>query len=333
MFGRENVDHRGRLVRLASVADLEIALARAVQEKDDEATFVLQTLTTQARDHINNRVSWEQLAAGCGVVILFALALFGSLALLWETRIWSGYVCIGVVLLLLAFVFGSVFFRRVCSRYESQYRFAGATRLLKHGACPACTTGLRREQIAEDGCIACSTCHAAWRAESVGTARVRPVISDIFGYVVDSAGRRQPVLRPSVVVPQEQANEITRFTSADRRSVLISLSFMLAVSIAFVAFVVQPVFTSKSWGSINYWNLAASFVIVAVVGAGFVQVFTGKGTHEPRTIARRLLDRRVCPACGTADIQPDASKPKLLRCAVCDATWHITREVSSGNQG
>jgi cytochrome c biogenesis protein CcdA len=162
---------------------------------------------------------------------------------------------------------------------------------------------------------------------------VRPVVSDILGYVVDNAGRRQPVLRPSVVLPQEQADEVTRFTATDRRSVLIFLSFVLAVSIVFIAFVVRPVFTSKGWGSINYWNLAGGFVIVAVVGAGFVQVFRGKATHEPPTIARRLLDRRVCPACGTADIQPDASKPQLLRCAVCDATWHITREVSSGDQG
>lgn len=205
--------------------------------------------------------------------------------------------------------------------------------LLRYSICPACAEGLATEHPESDGCVSCKGCGAAWRVIEAPDAAVQPTTDRVLGWVVDHRKRRQPVLHPRAVLPQEQADEVMRFTRSDRAGALGVALLFGVVSLGMIAVTLWPIFTPQGWAGVNMIFLVIALVMAASATWQFVVVWQGKGTHSQTTVARRLLDRRICPACGTADIQPNALKPKLLHCTACDAKWHATRQVWSGDEG
>lgn len=322
-------DHRGKPVRPLSLRRVRTALRRARVNEHADAVLALTTLEAQTEHHLDNTAYRNQATMAFCIALSFLLALFigGALASTYRSSTLAVVLSLSAPALVLALGFYQL------HRMRLDTPSPASVSLLRYSLCPACAEELATEHSESDGCVSCKGCGAAWRVTEAPDTAMQLTTDSVLGWVVDHSKRRQPVLDPRAVLPQEQADEVMRFTKSDRAEALRAAVLVGVASLGIIAVALWPIFTPQGWAGVNMMFLVIALVMAAIAIWQVVVVWQGKGTHSHTTVARRLLDLRICPACGTADIQPETLKPKLLHCAACDAKWHATRQVWSADEG
>lgn len=328
----KQVDDRGRPFTPLSL--------RAVREGDSGADGARAALAKRLKQGIQveqQHWTWSGCAvSGLATVVWFigygalgALGGRGSTArLLW---FWGGLV--GLSLL-----------GRVLARRRLTGAIAGTA--VAEGYCGACGYDLESVPQADDGCLVCPECGAAWLAQRVtvphwrhgpiaaAVERPRPGFAAFIGLVAsarkriasDDRGRFTTVLdtRLRVALPDRVAampDDARRALVADLRSIAAIWRWLFGLLLALVCMAVGLMLADSlgpGWG--RFLALAGGIGLGATVG-GLMVISDACAT--PRPTAEVIVRHGWCATCvrSLSDLTP--AEDGCVACPDCGASWRV----------
>lgn len=313
---------------------------RAARESDagrDEERLALAKRLNEGIKAEQKRGGWENFALSLTFVGLWVVVVGGAGVLArgsWFGRIvlWGGLGVMAIVL-------------RRMARRRVPGAIAGTA--VAEGYCGACGYDLQAAVAAEDGCLVCPECGAAWRAERVtvphwenGAARTiqrrRNWVVTLFGLVQprskrvtpDDRGRFTPVVDTRLwVMPIERREQMEakerRALVRELRGVGGLMRWLMALAAALVVMASGLLIADSMRGPKGLEALlvmAGAVALGAVVGAG---ILTTDSYVSARRVAEVMREHGRCATCARTLIDLTPAADRCVACPDCGASWRI----------
>jgi hypothetical protein len=219
-------------------------------------------------------------------------------------------------------------------RHRRAHSATIAATLLAYRRCASCGYSLEGAHEADDGCVQCPECAAAWKQARVGglqTAQAPPVttpgsLKHLLSFfnrsatIIDAHSRSLPLIEPfalrarlSASRGREQTDAILTDVRRETRSHAHALSFLFTL--------IAATFAHSLWRALTKQptSLETAFLLLCTFGGTPMAVgllrraYRGQSQYTAKTVATLLIKNGVCPTCG-ADL--DAQR----QCS-CGAVW------------
>jgi hypothetical protein len=323
--GSTIVDDRGKQVAAFSVRLHLIGLdARTIASDERELLAKVNLANAIRSDGSYTYAKWAGFIVGGAIVSMMLASRIWLPGLpTWQRVLLAAGVAYGVLVVIGLFV-----------------KNAGAIRvartLVGNGRCGSCFYPLKSVEAANDGCVACPECGAAWKAEGVGALKGLeeveegssplqmhlfklhlPVVEDDRGRLVFAANPKLEALEKRF--EHREANEIALLVGEGgwiRRNVV------TIVGIAMCGFALVMIASNQARMGLpaNAMPIAKAFIALGLLfffsSAWREYQRFGKRTDQEsgRHILGRLLEAGRCATCA---VRMDGMKPQTDGCRVC----------------
>jgi|GEM_PF-5709756 len=219
-------------------------------------------------------------------------------------------------------------------RHRRAHSATIAATLLAYRRCASCGYSLEGAHAADDECVQCPECAAAWKQARVGgvqTAHTPPVttpgsLKHLMSFfnrsatIIDAHSRSLPLIEPrglrarvTASRGREQADAILTDVRRETRSHAHALSLLFTLVAASFAHSLWRALTKHPTSLDTAVLLVCTFGGVPMAVGLIRRAYRGQSQYTAKTVATLLIKNGVCPTCGSdLDTQRQCS---------CGAVW------------
>jgi len=234
-------------------------------------------------------------------------------------------------------------------RARSRLYLAHPASLVAQGFCGQCGYSLRDLLPAEDHCIVCPECGAAWRKErltwawwssprevSRPTPRSRPfrlVFYPRESETPDAAGRLVPAITPSMVqdcAESSSGNDGTRWRIiwSELRPIGRLGRAVTSIAAGATAIVLSVSGALGLWPAMTMASIVLGALLSAVGVAFAIAVWRGDLYIVREDVVRVLAKHELCPSCGQ-QLTRVVNDEHVVGCSHCGSTWLLPRKPNA----